>query len=80
MNLMMSISRRKKKAKKSKSANDRSLMLKTVMPLLSGDRGDSLAKAIKALDDSTVKKVMDQITSTMVNKIQKQKEAMGVKD
>ena len=76
MNLMMSISRRKKK--KSKAANDRSLMLKTVMPLLSGDRGESLAKALKALDDSTVEKVMNQITQTMVNKIKKQKEAMGV--
>lgn len=78
MNLMMSISRRKKK--KSKAANDRSLMLKTVMPLLSGDRGESLAAALKALDDSTVEKVMNQITQTMVNKIKKQKEAMGVKD
>lgn len=76
MNLMMSISRRKKK--KSKAANDRSLMLKAVMPLLSGDRGESLAKALKALDDSTVEKVMNQITQTMVNKIKKQKEAMGV--
>ena len=76
MNLMMSISRRKKK--KSKAANDRSLMLKTVMPLLSGDRGESLAKALKALDDSTVENVMNQITQTMVNKIKKQKEAMGV--
>lgn len=71
------------KAKKGKapkaSGNLRSIMLKAIMPQLSGKRGDRLATAIKALDDSTVEQLLNGVTASVVNSIRKKKEAMGIK-
>lgn len=68
----------KAKAKKGGSGNLRSIMLKAIMPQFSGKRGDRLALAIKAMDDSTVKQLMDGVTASVVKSIQKKKEAMGI--
>lgn len=70
----------KGKAKAPKaSGNLRSIMLKAIMPQLSGKRGDRLATAIKALDDSTVEQLLNGVTASVVNSIRKKKEAMGIK-
>lgn len=71
---------KKGKAKAPKaSGNLRSIMLKAIMPQLSGKRGDRLATAIKALDDSTVEQLLNGVTASVVNSIRKKKEAMGIK-
>lgn len=79
-------SKSRKRAKRSKapakgkaSGNLRSIMLKAIMPQLSGKRGDRLATAIKALDDSTVEQLLNGVTASVVNSIRKKKEAMGIK-
>lgn len=70
---------KKGKAKGKKPAGGRSAMLKTVMPLLSGDNGDRLAAALTALDETAVASVMDGIRDRMVKQILAKKEKMNVK-
>jgi hypothetical protein len=72
-------SAKKGKGKAKKPAGGRSAMLKTVMPLLSGDNGDRLAAALTALDETTVASVMDGIRDRMVKQILAKKEKMNVK-
>jgi hypothetical protein len=69
----------KAKGKAKKPAGGRSAMLKTVMPLLSGDNGDRLAAALTALDEKAVASVMDGIRDRMVKQILAKKEKMNVK-
>lgn len=69
----------KAKGKAKKPAGGRSAMLKTVMPLLSGDNGDRLATALTALDETAVASVMDGIRDRMVKQILAKKEKMNVK-
>lgn len=70
---------KKGKGKAKKPAGGRSAMLKTVMPLLSGDNGDRLAAALTALDETAVASVMDGIRDRMVKQILAKKEKMNVK-
>ena len=70
---------KKGKGKAKKPAGGRSAMLKTVMPLLSGDNGDRLAAALTALDEKAVASVMDGIRDRMVKQILVKKEKMNVK-
>lgn len=70
---------KKGKGKAKKPAGGRSAMLKTVMPLLSGDNGDRLAAALSALDETAVASVMDGIRDRMVKQILAKKEKMNVK-
>lgn len=55
----------------STSKSARSKMLKTVMPLLSGENGQDLAKAIDSKDADKVKAVMQRITTELENKFRK---------
>lgn len=70
---------KKGNGKAKKPAGGRSAMLKTVMPLLSGDNGDRLAAALTALDETAVASVMDGIRDRMVKQILAKKEKMNVK-
>jgi len=55
------LSESKKKKKKKKKSNGRSLMLKTIMPKLSGSTGEALIKAIESDDGDSVYKAMMKI-------------------
>lgn len=55
----------------STSKSARSKMLKTVMPLLSGENGQDLASAIDSKDADKVKVVMQRITTELENKFRK---------
>ena len=59
-----SLSRRSKKSK-SPDAEARSLMLKAIMPKLSGERGKQLANAFVDGDKETIRKVLTDITNEL---------------
>jgi len=77
----LSLSRKRKKGKKGKSkkGSARSEMLRQVMPQFSGDAGERLANAFKALDESAVASGFDTIRDRLVAKIVAKKKQMGVK-
>lgn len=58
-------------ARGKKKPNDRALMLRSIMPLLSGDRGKELANAIKKKNASKVESIMDDIKDDLTAKIGK---------
>ena len=57
--------RRKRKSSKSPEAQARSVMLKAIMPKLSGDRGQKLAKAFVDGDKETIRKELTDITNEL---------------
>ncbi len=63
-------SRRKKR---SGAGNARSQMLKLVMPLLSGDDGDALAKAVLAKNGAKVETLLRTIASKARKKVESRK-------
>ena len=60
-------------ARSKKKPNDRALMLRAVMPLLSGDRGKALAQAIKDKQANKVAAIMSDITEDLKASIEKRK-------
>jgi hypothetical protein len=60
-------------ARGKKKPNDRALMLRAVMPLLSGDRGKALATAIKNKQANKVAAIMSDITEDLKASIERRK-------
>lgn len=65
---LTSLSRRKKKAK-----SGRSLMLSEIMPLLSGDLGEKIQKAIEDRDGERVKALMSMVGDKLQAKYNRSK-------
>ena len=61
----MEARRSKRKSGKSPEAQARSVMLKAIMPKLSGDRGQKLAKAFVDGDKETIRKELTDITNEL---------------
>lgn len=62
------------------SKSSRSLMLKAVMPLLSGENGEELAEAIKEKNPDKVRKVMARISDTLQAKYSSKSNSEDVKE
>lgn len=65
---LISLSRKKKKAK-----SGRSLMLSEIMPLLSGDLGEKIQKAIEDRDGERVKALMGMVGDKLQAKFNRNK-------
>lgn len=64
---------KKAPSKRAKKATGRSHLLKTIMPLFSGDNGESLSAALDKGDVEKIQKVMKKITASLVAEATNQK-------
>jgi|AntDeeMinimDraft_5_1070356.scaffolds.fasta_scaffold14206_2 hypothetical protein len=72
---MVALSRRRGKKKK---GNPRSTMLRMVMPMLSQENGEKLAKAIQDKDVNKLRNVWDKIKSQLTDKLADKAEASNL--